>query len=218
VRLLALDLHARGRVGHAELDQLPAAAGGARRVLVDAPAVDRELVDGELGVGLDRPVAGRVLAGLEVHDDDVAVPVQLEAVGAAGEGHGLPVVQSYVGPERDLDVDQPPRVGDVPGDEPLERRPDPRVLALACPLHPEAQPAPDRVDVLHQDVNVGRQVGGGHALGEGVDDLADVGGLVGGRDAAGLAGEEPLRRALEQPVEDARRDRHRLRRVAQRRH
>ncbi len=59
--------------------------------LVDGPAVDGELVEGELDVALDG-LAGRLgPAGLEVDDDHPAVGVELEAVGVAAEPHLLAV-------------------------------------------------------------------------------------------------------------------------------
>ena len=60
------------------------------------------------------------------------------------------------------------------------------------------------------------QLLGGHPLGERVHDLSEVDGLVGGRDAARLAAEEPLGRTRHQRLEHAGRDRDRPLRIAHR--
>jgi hypothetical protein len=57
------------------------------------------------------------------------------------------------------------------------------------------QPAPDLVDVAHQGLDVGVDIAGRDSFRQGVHDLADVGRLVGGRGAAGLADQEPAGRA-----------------------
>ena len=80
-------------------------------------------------MGLDRLVARLGAAGLEVDHDDVAVGVELEPVGVAGQLDLLAVVEVDHGREPRLGAEQLPRVGEVPVQEPAERRPDPLVLA-----------------------------------------------------------------------------------------
>ena len=101
-------------------------------------------------------------------------------------------------------------------------RPGPgRARAAVAHGRAELHPVPDRLDVRHQRLDAGRvgrhlELALGDPLGEGVHDLAEVGRLVRAGDAAGLAGEEPLRRAGRDAVEEAGGDRHRLVRRAQR--
>ena len=92
------------------------------------------------------------------------------------------------------------------------------MLAGLGPRRAEVEAVPHRVDVLHQDVDRGLDLAGRHALGERVQQLAEVGRLVGPGDASGLALEEPLGRADQHRLEHAGRDRHRLVGVTDRLH
>ena len=167
--VLALDDGGLGVVEDAELHELGAARPRRRRLtdsvgqqVVDGAGVDGVLVERELRVLGDGLVGGLVAAGLEVDDDDLAVDVELEPVGVAGEPDGdLAAVgrgrvgHPHVGRELLLDGQHLARVVGVPPHEPGQRGPHPLVLARLRPRGAELQPLPHLVDVRHEAVDAG---------------------------------------------------------------
>ena len=94
---------ARGPAAGPWPPEVAAGAGRARRPrpvpvrpaqVVDRSVLDRELVEPELRVLRHRLAGRRLLGGLEVHDDDPAVLVDLEPVGVAVQPDDLAVAPS----------------------------------------------------------------------------------------------------------------------------
>ena len=160
LRVLALHLQDAPHV-LAELPQLGATVLGGGRQRLDGAVLDGQLVEPELGVRGDLVVGRRVLAGLEVDDDDAAVGVELEPVGVAVELDLGAVRELHQRIEPLLRREEPTRVRPLtPGDETLQGLAQLVPLALPGPRRAERHLPPDPVYVRHQLVDLG-EVGNG---------------------------------------------------------
>ncbi len=144
---------------------------------------------GDLGGG------GGGLAGLEVDDVDPALGVLLDPVHGAPDAYRvLARLQRHV--EVVLGGDRlAAAVHHVPAQEALQRGARLGVLLPGLPGRVEGERVPDRVEPLHQHVEVGRGAAGDDLVGQYVDDVAEA--LRGGRRVVGLhlPAQEPLERA-----------------------
>src|SRR5690606_32042383 len=161
-----------GLVLHAGVDQLGPARLGALR---EGALGDRELVGAHLRVLLGLPLAGRVLAALEVDDVDAAVLVAFEPVDLPGHDHfdaGRPELEADA--EGALGAEQLPLVGPQPVGEAFDGAVDAAALLLGLPGRLEGQASEMLVDDVANDLG-GVGVGGlGDGFGGGVQEGAHV--------------------------------------------